>query len=469
VKYLSFSIIILIFSTFFLSCANQQPPGGGEEDRVPPEIISTYPKKNTVNFRENTITLEFSEYVERRSFIDALRISPQVRGGFELNWSGTTVDIVFENEPFKTDPDKTFLITVNSNLKDIHGNSIASPFTLAFSTGSEIDNSSISGKVFNNQGRKIIMLAYDITESENNYDPVNRSADYYTETDEAGNYILTNLAERKYRIIAIDDDDKNLFYTAERENYSVSDKDITLTDTIPVTGINFYLNEVNINNQEINLSRFTPDSLGFIHSSVAPATNILPEGSIFFYFRNYKPNRFEFAQQIVISDEQNNRVRPVINWKNDSIVEIFAAENFTPARTYTISFPVELGSDADYNYSFKFKTHTANAYGKVSGVIRYPAGLTNFPDAIIELRSIAADNKSETSYSITVKDSLFRFEKVLQGDYDLFAFLDVNADGKFTFGSPSPFSFSEPFYIYPSTIKVKAGWEIDNVVVDFNK
>ncbi len=58
--------------TLLLGCANQLPPGGGEVDKIPPEIIYSYPENGTINFKDDYIEFEFSEYVDKRSFKDAI-------------------------------------------------------------------------------------------------------------------------------------------------------------------------------------------------------------------------------------------------------------------------------------------------------------------------------------------------------------------------------------------------------------
>ena len=86
--------ILIVIVLLLSGCAGQRPPEGGPVDSVPPEIISVYPAPNTVNFSDNKVALEFSEYVDRRSTEEAIFISPSIEAK-EFDWSGTEVEISF--------------------------------------------------------------------------------------------------------------------------------------------------------------------------------------------------------------------------------------------------------------------------------------------------------------------------------------------------------------------------------------
>jgi hypothetical protein len=211
-------------------CANQQPPGGGEEDKIPAKVRIISPKPNSIQFRGNSLIFEFDEYVDRRSFQDAFRISPQVKGDLEFEWGAKDVEVKFPTDLYKIDPNKTFVVNISTGLKDIRGNSIAQAVNFAFSTGSKIDMGRIEGKAYNNNNKIIAVFAYDVNSSKG-YDPSKNLPDYLTESSAEGIYSLTNLAPGKYRVISLLDDDRNLLFTAERENFGVLPFDVVIADS----------------------------------------------------------------------------------------------------------------------------------------------------------------------------------------------------------------------------------------------
>jgi hypothetical protein len=61
----------------------------------------------------------------------------------------------------------------------------------------------------------------------------------------------------------------------------------------------------------------------------------------------------------------------------------------------------------------------------------------------------------------------FRFEQLPEGRYALSAFRDRDSSGAFSFGKPAPFTPSERFAVPADTLKVRARWAVEGVVVKF--
>jgi len=447
-------------------CANQQPPGGGEEDKTPPEIVASNPRQGTTNFKGDRIKIHLSEYVDRRSFQDAFRISPPVPGDVEFDWSGKDVDVIFPKPLWQMFPDKTFLVSLSSSLTDIHGNTLAHPQTFAFSTGPSIDKARISGKVFNSEKKILTLLAYNVSGGESNYAPSTRPADYVTETSQAGNYTLPNLAAGKYRIIAIDDNDRNLFYTVDREGYAVLSNDVAVEDSMSLENVDFYFHDISNVREKIDPTDFFKDSLGIVYSSVENnAINFPADQSILLYFSKYTPLRSEIERNFHLNDEQNNLLKPVFNWKNDSLLEVFPAINFQPATGYRLEFLLPLPEGRTYSYRLTFRTALTNSYGDIRGSVKLSGMLTTVPPIMIRLD--AKDSKPRISYNFTIQDTTFHLKKIIENTYNLFAFIDENGNGIYDYGRPFPFSPAEKFFIYPQSIKVMGGWVIENVTLSF--
>ncbi len=224
---------------FVNRCANQLPPQGGEVDKTPPEIINYYPKDGTVNYSENFITLEFSEYVDKRSLQDAFFISPYIDGQPEFDWSGREVEIIF---PGSLKPNTTYNVTIGTDVKDIHNNNkMLAPFNFSFSTGSKIDSGKVSGTVYGNNVNGVMIYAYRFT-NDKEINPVKRKPDYISQVAADGKFKITGLAEDKYRIFAIKDKFKDLLYNIGDDEYGAPFSDVVISQNkIKFENLNFKL------------------------------------------------------------------------------------------------------------------------------------------------------------------------------------------------------------------------------------
>jgi hypothetical protein len=469
-SYILLISIALAEILLFQGCANQKPPGGGEEDKTPPKLLSVYPLNNSLNFSGKSFNLEFDEYVDRRSLQEAFHISPPYKGEISFEWSGKEAEIVFETPLWKSEPNKTFVVTINSNLSDIRGNKLSSPISFAFSTGGKIDMASVSGKVFNNDEKPVSIMAYKLTGIDSEFNPSKNLADYITETSTDGSYNLTNLSPGEYKIIAIEDEDRNLFYTTDRENYAVLSGDFYINDSAQIKNVDFFLRKINkADEYGFNLSDFFKDSLGIVSSSVEnDSRNVLPDQSLFFYFTKSIPTREDFVKSFSMKDEAGNFKKTVFNWRNDSLVEIITAERMDFAKDHIVSFQTNLAKDSVYNYVLKFKTVSSNSFGEVNGFIRNLSG-DKYKDLPVIVNLTSIDLKPEVKYSFTENDTVFSLKGIYEAGYSLFSFIDKNVNGTYDYGNPYPFEFSEPFYVYPQIISAKGGWAIENVIINFSK
>lgn len=465
------TIINLVIPAFFLllqSCANQQPPGGGDEDKTPPKVSIISPKPGSVNFRGNSLVFEFDEYIDRRSFQDAFRMSPQVKGDIEFSWGAKDVEVRFPKDLEKIDANKTFVVNISTALKDIRGNSTGEAVNFAFSTGSRIDMGGVKGKVYNNDKKITSVYVYDMNKS---YDPTLNIPDYFTESSAEGDYTLTNMSPGKYRIISIIDEDRNLLFTSERESFGVLPYDVDVKDSVTLQNVNFYMKLVasaQTTAPELDVAKYFKDSLGIVSASIEYNSSVvLPDQSIFIYFARNKPTREEFTQNLKVTDENGTAERMVFNWKNDSLVEIFSQNHFASNRKYSINFPFKTENDSIYRFSLPFRTVSVNSFGEMKGSVSTTYPEIVIPEQIVKIELEARALVPMLKYSFDSRDTVFAYKNILEANYDLFSYIDKNNNSGYDFGYPFPFEYSEPFYIYPGTINIKGGWVVENVNISF--
>jgi len=203
-----------------VSCAGQVAPPGGPPDTVPPRIIRTVPDTNAVGVWPERIVIEFSEYVDRRSVEESIFLSPDL-GTLEFDWSGRELEIAFAE---RLQDSVTYVLNVGTDVVDIRaGNRMASGFSLAFSTGPQIDNAAITGRVFDASPEGVLVFAYRLDgRNPDTLDPALVRPDYITQTGREGVFRLSHLADGLYRLIAVRDQYKNLLYEKQVDAYGVA-------------------------------------------------------------------------------------------------------------------------------------------------------------------------------------------------------------------------------------------------------
>jgi uncharacterized protein (DUF2141 family) len=233
---------LISFAILLSDCANQLPPGGGDIDRIPPEIVEVYPADGTINFEEDYFELGFSEYVDKRSVKDAIFISPAIEGTLELDWSGKYVRVYF---PEKLKENTTYVVTVGTDAVDFNNrNKMAEAFNFAFSTGSEIDRRTVTGRVYMEKPQGILMYAYRLALMDT-VNPVQHKPDYISQTGNDGTFKLAGLAAGNYRIFAVQDEFRDLTFQPDQDKIGIPYKDILLNETDSIySGLNFFITKI---------------------------------------------------------------------------------------------------------------------------------------------------------------------------------------------------------------------------------
>lgn len=205
------SLFTILFAIAY-SCATPSSPTGGPRDTLGPEIIRTEPETGTVNFTGDTIILHFSEFVNRGSLSQALVIEPEIGLGYSLDWGRKSVAVEFD----RALPDSTTLIvTVGTDFSDLNGNELSSPYKVAVSTGPEIDEGKLIGRIRDaqtgqgNEGRKVLLYRSPVD--------LTQPANYIGETDTSGIVNFTYLREGQYKAFWVDDRNRNKIWDQERE------------------------------------------------------------------------------------------------------------------------------------------------------------------------------------------------------------------------------------------------------------
>ncbi|HEX6982145.1 MAG TPA: Ig-like domain-containing protein [Balneolaceae bacterium] len=219
--------IVSGIAIFLASCATPSSPTGGPPDEEGPIIVETDPETGTVNFSGESIVLHLNEWVNRGSLTQAIIVEPDIGIGYELDWGRRSVAIEFD----QAIPDSTTLIvSVGTELTDQNGNKMVSPVKVAVSTGPEIDEGKVVGRVVNaetgegDEGHRILLYHAPVD--------LSQKADYITSTDTSGVFEFSYLREGKYKAFWVEDRNRNKIWERDSERAQLfSQEFITLTES----------------------------------------------------------------------------------------------------------------------------------------------------------------------------------------------------------------------------------------------
>lgn len=185
-----------------VKCAQTGNLTGGAKDNTPPKITKLSPANLTTNFSNNTIAMEFDEYVEIKNLNAELVVSPPL--DYPLTYKIKGKRVIFEIQDTLI-PNTTYNLNFGKAIVDLNEGNVLDSNLYVFSTGAHIDSGLIEGTVsdaFTQEAMKDIKVVLYTTLNDSGLFKGNPM--YVTETDNQGKYQLRFLAEGNYNIYALE-------------------------------------------------------------------------------------------------------------------------------------------------------------------------------------------------------------------------------------------------------------------------
>jgi Bacterial Ig-like domain len=202
----------LIFVVLLTGCAVPVPPSGGPPDSQPPRVVRTEPADGSVNTRPASVLIQFDEFIDPRSAGAAVSMTPEPDRLPEIKPGGKSIEVVFRES---LRDNTTYIITVDTGLRDAHGVTLTAPIRVAFATGDRINTSRIDGSVIRSRNGNpdpgLDVFAYLRPDGAPPAELPNASTppDYRTQTDPAGKFSFQYLQEATYFVVGIRDGNRN--------------------------------------------------------------------------------------------------------------------------------------------------------------------------------------------------------------------------------------------------------------------
>ncbi|MBN2174273.1 MAG: Ig-like domain-containing protein [Bacteroidales bacterium] len=196
-------------------CANPVTPEGGPKDTTAPGFEKAEPPMYTTKFDQEKIRIYFDEFVQLKDLNNELIISPPVQVKPEIKTKGKSVEIELR-EPLLENTTYSFFL--GNAIVDITENNPVQNFLYVLSTGDVVDSLSIRGNVYNaftNEPQEgVSVLLYLDNNDTISIDSLPYAVKPYfmSRTDKSGDFNLTNLPNKEFKIFALHDQNSNLIF-----------------------------------------------------------------------------------------------------------------------------------------------------------------------------------------------------------------------------------------------------------------
>lgn len=218
-----FAFSLLIVSLFWAGCAIQSYPTGGKADDTPPAVRQAKPDNQSRNYAQKEVVLHFDSYPKAGiTYGKEVFISPILTKEPKIFIMDKSLHVKFQ-EDLKANT--TYVITLSDISDHFSGQKMTTPYIYAFSTGAILDTMKITGNVisgFSGAGEKDFrVLLFDADSVKTNMDIWKKRPEYISKTDDNGNFTLSNLKKKPYKIYAIKDGDQSNTYNQKTEAIAI--------------------------------------------------------------------------------------------------------------------------------------------------------------------------------------------------------------------------------------------------------
>ena len=210
-------LVALVSLLAVASCARKGYPTGGPKDETPPQTLASKPANESRHFAEKQFYIEFDEYVVLKNANDNVLVSPPLKHKPEYTTKGKGV-LVKINDTLL--PNTTYIFQFKEAIADFTEGNLLPSFEYVFSTGSDMDTLMLAGQVFDARNgnpwkEQVSVLAYRQEQCTTDTVAATEQPAFITRADKEGHFAFHYLPEGRYRLVALEDKNRNLRLDAD--------------------------------------------------------------------------------------------------------------------------------------------------------------------------------------------------------------------------------------------------------------
>mgnify|MGYP003309106313 CR=1 FL=1 len=237
-------ILLALCLLVLFSCASVKAPQGGPLDSEPPKLISTSPAILTDLNQGQKITLSFNEFIKEKSLKNAIEIFPNIDQKIVFEYNGKDVVITL---PSDLEKDKTYVISLNSNLSDEQNVKLNENIVIPISLSNSINQAAIKGKVFGSYSKPSILLWKGVIDKS---ELISKKPDYIISSSDK--FSFGYLAYDKYTVLAVDLYNPKL--SLEKNKISFSSENFIELKKDNTPDLNFFFNAEEVESDSVNVT-----------------------------------------------------------------------------------------------------------------------------------------------------------------------------------------------------------------------
>ena len=216
-------LFVLSLLSLVSACARQGYPTGGPKDETPPVALGTRPANESRGFDGKEFYIQFDEYVVLKNATENVLVSPPMKEKPEFTTKGKGVLVKLKDT---LQANTTYLFQFKEAIADFTEGNLLPSYEYVFSTGEAMDTLMLDGQVVDARNGKawkesVTVMAYRVESGERRVESGERRTendtmattvqpDYVTRCDKEGNFAFHYIPEGHYRLVALEDKNRNL-------------------------------------------------------------------------------------------------------------------------------------------------------------------------------------------------------------------------------------------------------------------
>jgi hypothetical protein len=170
-----------------------------------------------------------------------------------------------------------------------------------------------------------------------------------------------------------------------------------------------------------------------------------------------------------LADSAGRPVPAAVRWDGSMNALLLPAEPLSLGGRYLLRVVLDSMMDAAGNHRrdsvrlFHFQVGDERQYSSIAGVVKSDSSGSKAPVHVIA--AVVGGGREKRYETIADSAGAFSFAKVVEGLYAFELYRDNDGDNAYSFGKVFPFLPSETFGTHADTVKVRARWPLEGIVL----